>query len=150
MAEKKGLEAPRDNWRTPMADKSNDPLALWQKMLGEMEKGFNAFANQAMASPQFSKAVNQAGGVTAGAQTQLGELMEKYLVSMNMPSRSQLVGMAERLQSIEGQLGEIKTLLLQMNGISGMTSDSVAAPPKPPRTKRPPPPPPPPPAGEPR
>jgi len=120
-----------------MADKSNDPLALWQKMMGEMEKGFNAFANQAMASPQFSKAVNQVGGATAGAQKQLGELMEKYLISMNMPSRSQLVGMAERLQSIEGQLGEIKTLLLQMNGISGMTKDSVAAAPRPPRTKRP-------------
>jgi hypothetical protein len=124
-----------------MADKSNDPLALWQKMMGEMEKGFNAFANQAMASPQFSKAVNQVGGVTAGAQKQLGELMEKYLVSMNMPSRSQLVGMAERLQSIEAQLGEIKTLLLQMNGMSGMTKDSLAAAPRPPRTKRPPPPP---------
>jgi hypothetical protein len=124
-----------------MADKSNDPLALWQKMMGEMEKGFNAFANQTMASPQFSKAVNQVGGVTAGAQKQLGELMEKYLVSMNMPSRSQLVGMAERLQSIEAQLGEIKTLLLQMNGMSGMTKDSLAAAPRPPRTKRPPPPP---------
>ena len=48
-----------------MADQSNDPLALWQKMIGEMEKGFNAFANQAMASPQFSKAINQAGGLTA-------------------------------------------------------------------------------------
>ena len=121
-----------------MADQSNDPLALWQKMIGEMEKGFNAFANQAMASPQFSKAINQAGGVTAGAQKQLGELMEKYLVSMNMPSRSQMVGMAERLQSIEGQLNEIKTLLLQMNGISGMTKDSLAAAPRPPRTRRPP------------
>ena len=66
-----------------MADKSNDPVAIWQNMIGEMEKGFNAFANQAMASPEFSRAVNQVGGVTAGAQKQLGDLMEKYLVSMN-------------------------------------------------------------------
>jgi hypothetical protein len=121
-----------------MADKSNDPVVLWQKMIGEMEKGFNAFANQAMASPQFSKMVNQAGGVSAGAQKQLGELMEKYLVTMNMPSRAQMVGMAERLQSIEAQLFEIKTMLLEMNGISGMTKDSLAVAPKPPRTKRPP------------
>jgi hypothetical protein len=127
-----------------MTDKSNDAVALWQKMIGEMEKGFNAFANQAMASPQFSKVMNQAGGVSTGAQKQLGELMEKYLVTMNMPSRAQMIGMAERLQSIEGQLNEIKTLLLQMNGITGMTKDSLAAPPKPPRTKRPPAPPAPP------
>src|SRR6201993_1897379 len=105
-----------------MADKSNDPVALWQNMIGEMEKGFNAFANQAMASPQFSKAVNQMGGATAGAQKQLGELMEKYLLAMNMPSRAQMIGMAERLQSIEGQLNEIKAMLQQMNAASGGTS----------------------------
>jgi len=44
-----------------MADKSNDPVVLWQTMIGEMEKGFNSFANQAMASPEFSKVMNQAG-----------------------------------------------------------------------------------------
>src|ERR1700730_15866447 len=122
-----------------MADKSNDPVAIWQTMVGEMEKGFNAFANQAMASPEFSKSVNRVGGVTGGAQKQLGDLMEKYLPTMNLPSRAQMVGMAERLQSIEGQLHEIKALLQQMNAISGMMQDSVAAAPKPPRTRRPPP-----------
>jgi len=125
-----------------MADKGNDPVAIWQAMIGEMEKGFNSFANQAMASPEFSKVVNQVGGATVSAQKQFGELMEKYLVSMNLPSRAQMIGMAERLQSIEGQLNEIKVLLLQMNAISGMTQDSVAAAPKPPRTRRPPPSPP--------
>ena len=121
-----------------MADKSNDPVALWQTMIGEMEKGFNAFANQAMASPQFSKVVNQVGGATAGAQRQLGDLMEKYLVSMNMPSRAQMVGMAERLTAIEGQLNEIKALLHQMRGDSAAPGRTYPAAPRPPRTKRPP------------
>src|SRR5579883_1678925 len=40
-----------------MSEKVNDPVALWQKMLGEMEKGFNSLANEALASPQFSKAM---------------------------------------------------------------------------------------------
>jgi len=122
-----------------MADKSNDPVALWQNMIGEMEKGFNAFANQAMASPQFSKVMNQVGGTTAGAQRQLVELMEKYLVSMNLPSRAQMVSMAERLASIEGQLNEIKTLLQQIHGQTG--APNAPATPRPPRTKRPPSPP---------
>ena len=121
-----------------MADKGNDPVAIWQTMIGEMEKGFNAFANQAMVSSQFSKAMNQAGGATAGAQKQLSDLMERYLVRMNMPSRAQMVDMAERLQAIEGQLDEIRTLLQEMNAVSTMTRDSPAAAPKPPRTKRPP------------
>ena len=63
-----------------MADKGNDPAVIWQTMIGEMEKGFNSFANQAMTSPEFSKVMNQVGGVAAGAQKQLGELMEKYLL----------------------------------------------------------------------
>jgi len=120
-----------------MADKGNDPAVIWQTMIGEMEKGFNAFANRAMESPEFSKAMNQAGGVAAGAQKQLGELMEKYLLSMNLPSRAQLVGMAERLQSMEGQLNEIKALLVQMNRNNGAPKDGGATP-RPPRTKRPP------------
>jgi hypothetical protein len=125
--------------RAPMADESNDPVAMWQNMIGEMEKGFNSFANQAMASPEFSKVVNQVGGATAGAQKQLGDLMEKYLVSMNLPSRAQMVSMAERLQSIEGQLNEIKALLHQVRNNSGAPEDGYAGTPKPPRTKRPPP-----------
>src|SRR5258708_12461768 len=77
-----------------MADQSNDPLALWQKMIGEMEKGFNAFANQAMASPQFSKAINQAGGVTAGPKKHRRELLEKKLLRQTMPPRAPMVGTA--------------------------------------------------------
>jgi hypothetical protein len=119
-----------------MADKGNDPVAIWQTMIGEMEKGFNAFANKAMESPQFSKAMNQVGGVSAGAQKQLGEMMEKYLLTMNLPSRAQMVSMAERLQSIEGQLNEIKALLHQVHGSSASSEGGA---PKPPRTKRPPP-----------
>lgn len=121
-----------------MADKGNDPVAIWQTMIGEMEKGFNSFANQAMTSPEFSKVVNQAGSAAAGAQKQLGELMEKYLVSMNLPSRAQMVGMAERIQSIEGQLNEIKAMLHQMQRASGNIPNDPSAAPRPPRTKRPP------------
>jgi hypothetical protein len=120
-----------------MADKSNDPIAIWHTMIGEMEKGFNAFANQAMSSPEFSKVVNQVGGASAGAQKQLGELMEKYLVSMNLPSRAQLTGFGERLIQIEGQLNEITALLRQMHSNTGASAGAPAAP-KPPRTRRPP------------
>ena len=121
-----------------MADKGNDPAAIWQNMIGEMEKGFNSFATQAMASPEFSRVMNQVGGVSAGAQKQLGELMEKYLVSMNLPSRAQLVGMAERIQAIEGQLNEIKALLHQVHNNSSAPDGGYGATPRPPRTRRPP------------
>jgi hypothetical protein len=114
-----------------MADKSNDPVAMWHNLLGEMEKGFSAFANQAMAAPEFSKV----GRASAGTQNQVGELMESYLTSMNLPSRAQLTDFGERLQAIEGQLSEITALLRQVCNNTG-TSDGASAP-KPPRGKRP-------------
>jgi hypothetical protein len=118
-----------------MPDKSNDPAVIWQTMIGEMEKGFNTFANQAMTSPEFSRVMNQVGGVSAGVQKQLAELMEKYLTSMNLPSRAQMVGIGERLQTIESQLSEITTLLRQAN-IGGGSIEPLT--PRPPRTKQPP------------
>ena len=119
-----------------MTDKTNDPVAMWQKMVGEMEKGFNSFATKAMETPEFSQAMNRAGGAAAGAQKQFGDLMEKYLLSMNLPSREQMTGIAERLQAIEGQLGEIRSMLSQMSANS--TGSPIDSAPRPPRTKRPP------------
>jgi hypothetical protein len=120
-----------------MADKSNDPAAVWQTMLGEMENGFNAFASQAMASPEFSKAMNQAGSAGAGAQKQFGDMMEKYLLGLNMPSRAQMVDIAGRLQSIEARLSEIQTLLQQSLAPSKGAAGGPD-PQRPPRTRRPP------------
>jgi hypothetical protein len=82
--------------------------------------------------------MNQVGGTTAGAQKQLAELMEKYLVSMNLPSRAQMVSMAERLQSIEAQLNEIKAMLHQVHGNTAALNPASPATRRPPRTKRPP------------
>ena len=120
-----------------MADKSNDPAAMWQNFLGDVEKGFNSFANQTMGSGEFSRAMNQLSGTAVGAQKALGDVMERYLVGMNLPSRAQMENMGERLQAIEGQLNEIKALLHQVHN-SGASAPSSSGVPKPPRTKRPP------------
>ncbi len=120
-----------------MADNKNDPVEMWRTMVGEMEKGFNAFANQAMASPEFSKVVNQAGSVSVGAQKQMGDMMEKYLSGMNLPSRAQMTDFGERLAAIESQMAEVVSILRDMRQQTGGASSGSAAP-KPPRTKRPP------------
>jgi hypothetical protein len=51
-----------------------------------------------------------------------------------------MVGMAERLQAIEAQLGEIKAVLHQIHGQSGPPPQGgYTVAPRPPRTKKPPP-----------
>ena len=121
-----------------MADKSNDPAVMWQNFLGEVEKGFNAFANQTMGSGEFSRAMNQLTGTSIGAQKALGDVIERYLVGMNLPNRAQMENVGERLQAIEGQLNEIKALLYQVHQNSGASDPLLPGAPKPPRTKRPP------------
>src|SRR5260370_17104074 len=90
-----------------MADKSNDPVAMWQNMIGEMEKGFNSFANKAMESPEFSKVVNQVGGVTAGAQKPLGEVREKKFVRIKLPNRGHTVSLCRPPASLERRINTI-------------------------------------------
>jgi hypothetical protein len=119
-----------------MSDKTNDPVQVWHTMLAEMEKGFNAMANQVMGSEQFNRATHQLTGVSVGAQKTVGDLMERYLVSMNLPSRAQMVSMGERLNAIEGQLNEIRALLNRAH--AGESSSDNSSMPKPPRTKLPP------------
>ena len=119
-----------------MADKPNDPVQLWHSMLAEMEKGFNAMATQVMGSEQFAKTAHQLTGASVGAQKTMGDMMEKYLLSMNMPSRSQMANMGERLQTIEAQLNEIMALLNRAHP-EAISGDGLAVV-RPPRTKQPP------------
>jgi hypothetical protein len=121
-----------------MPDKANDPAAIWRGFLGDLETGFNSFANKAMESEGFSRAMNQAGGASIAAQKALGEAMEKYLTSMNLPSRTQFIAMGERLQGIENQLVEIKAMLHQMGQDGGMADNAGGGVRRPPRTRQPP------------
>jgi hypothetical protein len=111
---------------------------MWQNFLGDVERGFNSFANQTMGSGEFSRAMNQLTGTSIGAQKALGDVMERYLVGMNLPSRAQIENVGERLQAIEEQLNEIKAVLYQVHHSSGASAPPFPGAPKPPRTKRPP------------
>ena len=121
-----------------MSDKSSDPAVMWQNFLGDVEKGFNSLANQTMGSGEFSRAMNQLTGTSVGAQKALGDVMERYLVGVNLPSRAQMENVGERLQAIEGQLNEIRALLNQVHHSSGASDSTFPGATKPPRTTRPP------------
>ncbi len=122
-----------------MAEKPYDPAAAWQTFLGEMERGFNSFANQAMGSSEFSRAMNQMSGASMGAQKALGEAMERYLVTMNLPSREQVTSVGERLGAIEAQLADIRARLGRLQPEAAAENPRAGIR-RPPRTRRPPPP----------
>lgn len=117
----------------------NDVTEVWRTVLGEMERSFNGFANQAMGSQEFSRMMNQVGGASLGVQKAFGDLIERYLTSMNLPTRAQLDNVGERLRGIEDQLRDIRSLMAEGQGCDDAgAAANPAAPQKPTRTKRPP------------
>jgi hypothetical protein len=120
-----------------MADKAPDPVQMWHSFLADMEKQVNSFSNQAMQSEEFSRVMGQVTGASAGAKKAFGDFMERYLAAMNLPSRSEMVDLGERLHQIEGRLNDIMSLLQRVHA-DVASADGTGGTPRPPRTKRPP------------
>jgi hypothetical protein len=110
-----------------------DPAAAFRELVSQWEKGINEFAGRTMNSEEFSRAMNNATTTSTTMQHQLGELIGRYLTSLNLPSRAEIVSIGERLQAIETSLYRITTQLEKAGG--GVPNSPAAGPP---RTKRPP------------
>ena len=88
-----------------MANTPNlDPMGLWREMLGQWERGLNTVANQAMGSSEFSRAMHQVTAVGLQMQQAAGEAMEKSLKALNLPSRTDILALHDRLGRIEEAL----------------------------------------------
>jgi predicted RNA-binding protein with EMAP domain len=113
---------------------SPDPAAAFRELVSQWEKGINEFASRTMNSDEFSQAMNKATTASTSMQQQLGELIGRYLMTLNLPSRSEMMNIAERLQAIETGLHRVSS---QLDRLAGSTAgDGPAG--GPPRTKRPP------------
>lgn len=95
-----------------MVNKSSDPIAFWQQMVGEMQKSFSVFTRLRPATPRQSPDDPATG--SGNGQKPMADLMENYFAGMNVPSRGQLTALNERLASIEGELAETRALLKEL------------------------------------
>ncbi len=123
--------------------KDNDPLSAWRDLLSQWEQNVNAIANRTMGSDEYSSSMNGAMGATLKLQETMRQFMATYLATANLPSRAEVLGIAERLGGVEARLDRITSLLERIaTAPSGATAapETPAAPPRarPPRTKRPP------------
>jgi hypothetical protein len=68
------------------------------------------------------------------------QFMATYLASANLPSRAEVLGIAERLGGVETRLDRITALLERIASAPAGAAAALAAPPRarPPRTKSPP------------
>jgi hypothetical protein len=123
-----------------MADKDKDPLAPWRELLSQWEQNVNALANRTMGSDEYSSSMNGAMGATLKMQETMRQFMATYLATANLPSRTEVLGIAERIGGVEARLDRIAVLLER---IAAKEPGDASAPPavsrpRPPRTKSPP------------
>jgi hypothetical protein len=120
--------------------KEKDPLGVWRDLLSQWEQNVNAIANRTMGSDEYSSSMNGAMGATLKLQETMRQFMATYLASANLPSRAEVLGIAERLGGVETRLDRITALLERIASAPAGAAAALAAPPRarPPRTKSPP------------
>ncbi|GGC16973.1 hypothetical protein GCM10011371_00520 [Novosphingobium marinum] len=95
-----------------MADKSKkpvtDPVAAWQGLVQQWEQEINAWSGKITETEQFSAMMGQATKYSLVAQQAFAEHMEKVLTSLNVPTKTQMEEMSERLSAIEEALERLR------------------------------------------
>ena len=119
-----------------MSDKPRDPMDAFRDLVGQWERGVNQIANQAMGNEQFSRAMHGLSSAAFGARAGVGEAMEKYLATLNLPSRADIVSIGERLQAIETQVARLTELVVLIAGANSASASTAHSKPK--RTRQPP------------
>lgn len=120
-----------------------DPVAAWRDWMNQSERQWNAFLNEAMATDEFSRTMGRGMDWFLNAQGQMNEALGRVLVSMNIPTRTDIMAIADRLAAIEERLLSIESQLNSARVNSAVPgpdvrAESSPAPVRPPRTRKPP------------
>ena len=107
---------------------------LWRDLLRQWEDTGNSLGTDAMKSPEFSKFMNQATSSSAALQHVFADLSAKYLAALNLPTKSDITAIAERLHAIEKRIEEMQ-LTMAENQSQGPASRGFV---KPSRNRQPP------------
>ena len=116
---------------------SLDPFALWRDLVSQMEKGVNELADPTMKSDEFAKVMNKVLSASVAGKTLKREMMNRYFGALNLPTRTDIDALNDRLQAIEDRIIGMSATLDRLAGVKPRagTGLTVATPS---RTRRPP------------
>lgn len=129
---------------TEQTSPARDPFAMWREWLSQSERQWNAFFNDVMGTEQFSQYQGRFTELYLAMQRNMSEAMGRYLTTLDMPTRSDVLGLGQRLSLVEDRLRTIEEGLTRLS--RGATADEppTAAPPqtavaapRPARTRKP-------------
>lgn len=113
----------------------SDPEEAFRELLTQWERGFDSLANSIMGTEGFSRSMNQMQDAQLGAQKAFRDFMTQNLTMANMPTRDDLLRVAESVQDLDKRMARIEALLEDI--APAATRAKPRTPKGPPRTRKP-------------
>ena len=106
----------------------------WKDWTTQSERQWNEFLNEMMGTEEFSQGLGRNLDVFLHFQKTMNEAMGSMFTALNMPTRTDVLALGDRLLGVEDRLASVEAKL--NDAIASRGTDGTA-PPKPRRTKRP-------------
>ncbi len=122
----------------PSSDDRPDVGQLWRNWLVDTERQWNAFLNDVMGTDSFGRFLGGYTEIYTMFQRLVAQNMERSLSTLNVPSRSDILELSERLGGVEERLAAIESNLRALAEAVGHPSQPAAVTQlRPRRTRRP-------------
>lgn len=126
------------------SDDNMDPVRLWREWFVKSEKSWSDALSEVMGDENFSKGMGRYMHEALHTHRMFSESMAQYLSNLNIPSRTDILDMNDRLAHMEQTLNQIQVELreqrgqmtrLATGGATGAAASTGAA--RPARTRKP-------------
>jgi hypothetical protein len=122
----------------PETNDRADVGQLWRNWLTDTERQWNSFFNEVMGTDSFGRFLGGYMEIYSTFQRLVAQNMERSLSTLNVPSRSDITELSERLSSVEERLGSIESGLKILAEAAGQPIESASVTQlRPRRTRRP-------------
>ena len=95
---------------------SMDPIRLWREWFVKSEKSWSDALSQMMGDEHFSKGMGRYTLEALHTHRMFSETMGQYLANLNIPSRSDILDMNDRLAHMEETLNQMQVELREQRG----------------------------------
>ncbi len=92
-------------------DNPPDPAAMFREFVTSWERNINNAANQVMGTESFSRLMQEAQRMQLVLQQATSEAMGRRLAALNMPTREDIIRLAEKLTEVDRRLARIEASL---------------------------------------
>ncbi|MFM7533289.1 MAG: hypothetical protein ACKO5J_12565 [Rubrivivax sp.] len=123
---------------TPLDWNTLSPLAMWRDWVARSESQWSATVSQLLKDPRAGGALNRQLDELRMAHRLFGEMAQASLAASNLPSRSDLEALDERLGRVEDGLAGVAAELARLRtALESAVPAAAVAPARPARDRRP-------------